>query len=259
LTKESHMEFIKRVFKLDPDLLPPDDFVVRKHLIVDIETSGLDKNEDIVICGGLLDYEKKFAYVYFLPDPQDWKKFRRFLRNTIQWYIGRGYTAWAYNADFERSFLMIKEIRDLMMYRVVMRIEYDYEYEEEYELPDYRFSKMTITATDIIRTYYPKFYLGDNNNGEVKKLESFLKSLFKDYVASEKIPDIYFKKWLLKRDKSAIDTIVHHNFADLYLEAWILWYISQVVRTIIKSLEDYALKKFGYLPTEIIEYLRDYV
>jgi len=253
------MSFVKRVFSIDADLVPPL-FGIGRHLILDIETTGLDTKEDIIICGGFLDYKTKRAYVYFLPDPLDYPKFRRFLRNTVLWYARNRYAVWAYNADFEKSFLNLPDdvVRDLMVYRVFLRTYYDEEFDEEYDSVDYYLAKMSLVAIDIIKVYYPKIYLGKEDNPVVKKLESYLSDVLKDYISSDRVPEIYYKKWLLRRDKQAIDTIIHHNFVDLFLELWILWYMAQVVYMLQDALKDFALKKFGYLPAEIVRCLHDF-
>jgi len=250
------MSFIRRVFTIDPELTPPP-FGTCKYLILDLETTGLEPKEDVIICGGFLDYKNNRAYVYFLPDPMDHAKFWRFLRNTVLWYHNKGYTVWAYNNDFECSFLELPEtiIRDLMIYRVSTYTIYEDD-EPAHEIPQYFRAKMVSTALDIIRHYYPKFFL---KKDEIpKKLNEFIEKILKDYMISNEIPKIYYKKWLLRRDPSAVDAIIHHNFVDLFLELWILWYFYEVIFNIRDYLLNFAEKTFNYLPAEIEHYLGEY-
>ena len=228
------MDFTRYEFRIKEDLLPR--IIPDKHIIVDLETTGLEPPEDIIICGGIFDCKKRIIRIYFLPDPKKHENFKRFLRNTILWYKNKGYEIWAYNSEFEEDFLSLRNvIRDLMVYWICKPIPF--EERDEFTL---RRTKMT-TATDEIILDILK------DKEIVKRIDEICNG----YVSSSLIPRIYLKQWLLKRDDEAVRQIVHHNYVDLIREYFALWFIYKSIRDIKRLIA----KEFYIIPREIIRAL----
>jgi len=233
------MSFQKYVYYIDKELLPP--LPSDKQLIIDLETTGLDPEIDIIICGGFFDCKKRKIIIYFLPDPDDSEKFRRFLRNTILWYRLKKYTIWSYNSEFEEKFLGIRNtIQDLMVYRITFKTHRESD-DDYYEIPSLVRTKMISASNYIIQNI-----LKDN---ELKKQ---IDELDTSYISSSLIPNLYLKRWLLRKDKEAIEYIIKHNYADLIREYCILWYYYYT----LEKLRNHILKEYLIFPKIIIKNLK---
>jgi len=187
------------------------------HIIIDLETNGLDPSNSIIVSAGFFDCHK-VAEVYILDDPSKAHKFQKFARSLAISYLNQGYNLYAYSAQFERKFLRINKIHDLQFYTDDECWDpwlYDY-------VPCTKWASMRSVAWSLAKHFF------DVRVDEILDLSD---------PVNHQIPAIY-QQYLKTRDEQYLDLIVKHNYNDLILEFVILAYLfllKEKVRQFIKD------------------------
>lgn len=203
--------------------------VLKNHCIIDIETTGLCGNRDIIICYGLLDIEKERVVIYFLEEPRKHNEFRKFLR-TLTLSLIRRKKVWAYNKVFEEIFLNVDGLMELLCYRDLYWIKGR--------------AKMDYVYTHVMFELAKMFK--DN-----KEFMDILKWIFeeckKDITPNCGIPDVYIYEWVFNNNVAGKMKIIEHNYADLLKEYIILYYMAYKTFNILEEIfkeEHYILGEF---------------
>jgi len=196
----------------------------KDHYIIDIETTGLSEHRDIIICFGLLDLDKSIATIYFLENPRKHEKFRKYCRSLVISLMQQGKKIWAYNSEFEESFLNVKGINDLMLYWYGGR------------------GKMNHCYYDIVTCFKNSDILPVQQK---QQLEQFLKEFNdNDEITGSDVPELYFYGWVIYGNNEAKMKIINHNYCDLVKEALILYFIAFSFTEAMR----YLLERFDYYP-----------
>ena len=218
--------FYKVVGRLIPYDKYTEDFpeIFTNDFIIDIETTGLDPQEDIIVCLGIADLHHLSTTIYFLEDPTKWKDFYKFCRKTVLNLLNEG-KVWAYYSRFESEFLNIPRFTTL--------------YNFQYGILD---------------------LLSGENPYKLKQAAILIDSLYKlnlydlikdDDIDGSDVPRVYLKEWCVKRNEKAKWKIINHNHKDLIRSYLVRYHI----RKIAYKIRD-ELPRFDPEPLIIFECLR---
>jgi len=210
--------------KIIRSLNPVKDNVVRfyKEYIIDIETTGLDPREDIIICLGIADLYDLTATIYFLDKPEAWKEFQRFCRSRVKEMLSKG-KVWAYNCRFEADFL-----------GVPVRVD-------GYGLKDLMCGTIWLKLRDAAWFIAGLYGLKVN------------RCIEDDDVEGKDVPMLYLKDWCIYKDEKAKYLIIDHNYRDL-VRAYLVRYH---LRELAKKLQD-ELRKNGPIPVFLYGFLESF-
>jgi len=190
-----------------------------KEYIIDLETTGLEK-EDIIICMGIADLHKLKSTIYFLNDHTKWKQFQQFCKRKAKELLKQG-KVWAYNKEFEEKFLEIKGLHELLcMYG-----------------RHYRY-KLIDACLEIIDRY---------------KL-NINKELYNEPISGKDIPLLYLRNFIIFKDEKTKWLIIDHNYNDLVRSYIVRIHIGKIAEEIIEKVLGLEL-----IPKEIDTLAREYL
>jgi len=190
----------------------------RREYIVDIETTGLDCDKDIIVCMGIADLYRLQATIYFLKDARRWGDFHRFCRNTVLTLLNRG-KVWAYNSEFEESFLQLEGISDLLC----------------------------LTSGATWRMKLNDAYLD-------AKIDLKLDIKVDDKIGGSDIPTLYMKNYNILGDENAKWLIINHNYYDLVRE-----YIIRIYTSHLASALHQVLRKNYIVPKTLLQVIDELI
>jgi len=162
--------------------------------IIDIETTGLNKEKDLIICLGIADLDKLVTTIYFLDEPTKWRDFQAFCRKKVIELLKRG-KVWAYNCNFEMKFLQVKGIQELLCYTKGIGF------------------RMTLACASDDIAWEHKLDIKDE-----------------DPISGSDVPQLYMREWAIKRDENAKRLIINHNYYDLVKEYIVRYHIAQIAK-----------------------------
>ena len=211
--------FYKVVGRLIPYDYYRDDFpeVFPNDFIIDIETTGLDPNEDIIVCLGIADLWHLSITIYFLEDPSKWQEFHKFCRKKVFELLNSG-DVWAYNSLFESKFLKIP--RFSTTFSSTRGIQYGI-----FDL---------MCGTGFYRLKQAAMLIN-------YKYKLNVDELIKDVdIDGKDVPKVYLKDWCVKRDEKAKWRIIDHNHRDLIRGYLVRYHVKKVALKIRDQLPKFA-------------------
>lgn len=199
--------------KIIRPMRPMERGVVRfaNEYIIDIETTGLDPENDLIICLGVADLWALKATIYFLDDPSKWREFQGFCRKRVRELLSRG-KVWAYNCKFEAKFL-----------QVPIRVN-------GYGLKELLCGEIWLKLKDAAWHVALRYELKAN------------RCIEDDDIDGKDVPLLYLRDWCIYKDERAKYLIIDHNYRDLVRAYLVRYHIYRLSKKLLEEVSKCVAK-----------------